>query len=325
MPKGAELLIADGVDQDREGLRKLFEQAGYVCSTAKSMDEARSVIQQKFFPAAIVDLDFCSLNGGLDLIRFIREKSRPTRVVLLTGRRTFEAAVEALRLGVVDIINKQPDQVSRLTKSVTTSIDHYSVSDKDSQLLREVQTVIDGAIQIMMGMSRKIYEDESSSSSTGPTMKPTILLVDEDQKFLQEIAQLVVEKAWDVSIEMSGGAGLDKATTYSFQIVAVCNQLIDLPGQTLIKSIQAQQPKVVGLLYSGAGAGYIDRYEAGKAVTSDKPFTGASHLVEKLSLVTDELATMQQERRYLRAFRNEHGEFLKRYAELKIHIDSLVK
>ncbi|MBN1652148.1 MAG: response regulator [Deltaproteobacteria bacterium] len=325
MPKGAELLIADSVDRDRNGLRKLFEKDGYVCSTAKSMEEARNVIQQKFFPAAVVDLDFCSLNGGLDLVRFIREKSRPTKVVLLTGRRTFEAAVESLRLGVVDIVNKQPDQVSRLNRSVKNSIDIYQAGDKDSLLLREVQTVIDAAIKIMMSMSRRIYEDESSSSGSGQAMKPTILIVDENQSFLQEIANLVLNKEWEVSIEMSGGAGLDKATTFSFQILAVCDQLTDLPGQTLIKSIQAQQPKLIGLLYSKAETGFIDRYEAGKSVASDKPFSGASHLVEKLSLVTDELATIQQERRYLRAFRNEHGDFLKRYAELKIRIDSLVK
>ena len=174
-------------------------------------------------------------------------------------------------------------------------------------------------------MSRKIYQDESSSSGTRSAMKPTILLIDQDQQFLQEIAKLVVDKEWEVSIEMSGGSGLDKATTFSFQILAVSNQLTDLPGQTLIKSIQVQQPKIIGLLYSRSSAGFVDRYEAGKPTASDKPFTGASHLVEKLSMVTDELATIQQERRYLRAFRNEHGEFLKRYAELKIRIDSLVK
>jgi len=325
MPKGAELLIADSVDRDRNGLRKLFEKDGYVCSAASNMDEARTVVQQKFFPVAIIDLDFGSLNGGLDLVRFIREKSRPTKIVLLTGRRAFEAAVESIRLGVVDIVNKQPDQVTRLSKSVRTAVDLYAAGDKESLLLREVQTVIDEAIKIMMSMSRRIYEDEPSMSGSRSAMKPTILLIDEDQQFLQEVAKLVVDKEWEVSIEMSGGSGLDKATTFSFQILAVSNQLTDLPGQTLIKSIQVQQPKIIAVLYSRTSSSFIDRYEGGKSVSSDKPFTGASHLVEKLSSMTDELATIQQERRYLRAFRNEHGEFLKRYAELKVRIDSLVK
>jgi DNA-binding response OmpR family regulator len=177
----------------------------------------------------------------------------------------------------------------------------------------------------MMSMSRRIYDDETSLSGSRSAMKPTILLIDDDQQFLQEVAKLVVDKEWEVSIEMSGGSGLDKATTFSFQILAVSHQLTDLPGQTLIKSIQVQQPKIIAVLYSRSSSGFVDRYEAGKSVSSDKPFTGASHLVEKLSSITKELETIQQERRYLRAFRNEYGEFLKRYAELKVRIDSLVK
>lgn len=325
MPEGVELLIADSVARDREGLRRLFEHEGYVCTTVSNMEEARYVVQQKFFPSAVIDLDFCSLNKGLDLTRFICERSGPTNVVLLTGRRSFEAAIEGMRLGVIDIVNKHPDQVSRLTTSVNTAVDRYHVCSKDSLLLREVQVVLDEAIKIMMTMSRKIYQDESSTSGTGPTMKPTILLIEEDQAFIKEVAEIISDKDWEISIEMSGGAGLDKASTFSFQIVAVCNQLIDLPGQILIKSIQAQQSKVLGLLYSRTGSGHIDRYENGKSTVSDQPFTGSAHLVEKISSLVDELAVIRQERRYLQSFRAEYGEFLKRYAELKVRIDSLAK
>jgi hypothetical protein len=138
------------------------------------------------------------------------------------------------------------------------------------------------------------------------------------------VAQQIADKDWEVSVELSGGAGLDKASTFAFQIVAVCAELTDLPGQILVKSVQAQQKKTLGLLYSKS-TGRIDRYEEGKLTGSDQSFSGAKQLVSKLEQLVEELATMRKERRYLQAFRSEHGGFLKRYAELKVRIDSLSK
>ena len=40
-------------------------------------------------------------------------------------------------------------------------------------------------------------------------------------------------------MELSGSSGLDKASSFSFQLFAVREELTDLPGQMLIKSAQA--------------------------------------------------------------------------------------
>jgi hypothetical protein len=122
---------------------------------------------------------------------------------------------------------------------------------------------------------------------------------------------------------MSGGSGLDKASTFSFQIVCVREELADLPGQMLLRSAQSQKTSTLGLLYSEVGAGHIDRYELGQPKASDTPFRGAAHLVDALSAMVQELARVREERRYLQAFRAEHGQFFKRFAELKARIDSL--
>lgn len=328
MAKGDELLIADSNERDREGLRKLFNGEGYVCTCVGNMDEARHLVQQKFFPAAVIDLDFEAANGGIELARVIREKSKPTAIVLLTGRRSFEAAVDALRLGVSDIVNKRPDQVAHLSGAVSVAVDRYRAGDKEGSLLREVRTVLDDAFKIMLTMGRKIYDDTSPTghsvgSGGAAVMKPTILLIDEDQKFLQELAGLLANKPWEVSVELSGGSGLDRASTFQFQIVAVREQLVDLPGQMVIKSAQGQNSKTLGVLYSTAGEGRIERYESGRATHAEQPFKGAAHLVATLEKLVDDLSAIRRERRYLQAFRADHPDFLKRYAELKVRIDSL--
>jgi len=323
MAAGQELLIADGAERDRDGLRKLFEGAGYICTGVATRAQARDLLQRKFFPVALVDMDLEGTNGGIELTRFAQQHSAPTKVVMLAGRRSFEAAVDAMRLGVIDIVSKRPDQVDHLQAAVAVAMDRYQMGSKDSTLLREVRSVLDDSFKIMLSMTRKIYG--GSQSGPGLAIKPAILLIDEDQKFVQELAKLMNDKPWEISLEMSGGSGLDKACTFSFQIIAVREELSDLPGQMLLRSAQAQQTNTLGVLYSAQGQGSVQRYEGGKGSGLEQPFEGPQHLVRRLDQLVGELAAMREERRHMQAFRSQNGPFLKRFAELKVRIDSLVK
>jgi DNA-binding NtrC family response regulator len=317
---GEELLIADGNDRDREGLRKLFDDLGYVCTGSGDAQTAQELVKRKYFPIAIVDVDFGGMGGGLAFVRFVQEKSRATRVVVLTGRRSFEEAVDAFRLGVVDVVSKRPDQIPHLQATLARAADLAGTHDKGGALLSEIKDVLEEALRIMFGMGRKLYGG-GETSATGFAIKPAILVIDEDQEFLKRVAAAVGDKTWDVSVELSGGSGLDRASTFNFQIVAVRDQLQDLPGHTLLRSAQEQQPQTLGLLYS-PGGGKAERYESGRS-TRSWPMAGPAELVRCLEELVSELATRREERRYMQAFRVEHGGFLKRFAELKARIDSL--
>jgi DNA-binding response OmpR family regulator len=293
MAKGEELLIAEPVERDREGLRKLFDAEGYVSTACAELAQARDLVTRKFFPAALIDLDFGGTNEGL-----------------------------ALRAGVVDIVSKRPDQVDHLRNAVHRAVDRYYAGYKESSLLREVGAVLDDAMKILLAQGRKLQLG-GDSSGAGLRMKPAILIIDENQAFLSETANLLAEKEWDVSVELSGGSGLDKASTFSFQIVCVREELGDLPGQMLLRSAQGQRSGSLGLLYSQAGSGHIDRYEGGQAKSTETPFRGAAHLVECMGALVEEVASLREDRRYVQALRSEHGPFLKRFADLKTRIDAL--
>jgi DNA-binding NtrC family response regulator len=324
MVQGEELLIAEPVERDRKALRKLFDAEGYVCTVATDLAHARDLTQRKFFPVALIDLDFAGTNQGLELIEFMHERSSPTRVVLMAARRSFEAAVAALRTGVVDIVNKRPDQIQHLRTAVRIAVDRGQTGSSQGAFVREVRGVLDDALKIMLAQSRRMHGGfGDSSSGTGLDMKPAILIIDTDSDFLQKTATLLAEKPWEVSVELSGGSGLDRASTFSFQILCVRDELSDLPGQMVMRSTQAQKPATLGLVYSSVGQGRIDRYEGAQITRSAAPFRGPQHLVEFMSELVGEIASLREERRYLQAFRTEHGQFLKRFADLKARIDSL--
>ena len=110
MTGGHEVLIVDKSHEYREGLRNLLDAAGYMCTAVGRVVKAQELVQSKFFPVVLVDLDVETPGSGAELVRAIKELSRPSICILLTNRRSFEGAVEALRLGCADIVLKQPDQ-----------------------------------------------------------------------------------------------------------------------------------------------------------------------------------------------------------------------
>lgn len=320
MAAGSELLIADSIPRDREGLRTHFDQRGYVCTAVGDAATARRLAQQKFFPAALVDLDLEQPEAGLDLVRFLRERSRQTTVVLLTGRRSYEGAVAAFRLGVIDVVRKTPDEVAHLDEVVALAAERYQTAESDA-LHREVQGVLDEALKIMLMMSRKVYAHLSLASAP---IKPRVMIVDGDGDFLNQLAVLVKGKVWEVTGEVTGGSGLDRGISQRLDIVAVRHELPDLRGSMVLRSIQAQRGEVLGLLYGDADGGRVDRMEQGQITDTERPFRGAAHLVARIDALADELGTRAEERRFIQAFRGDHEAFLRRYAELKLKIDRLI-
>jgi DNA-binding NtrC family response regulator len=304
-------------------MRSLFDKAGYVCTATGTSAEARELIERKFFPVALVDLDIERAGIGLDVARVIREQSKPTSVILLTRRRSFEAAVEALRLGVIDVVVKQPDQIEYLKRVVAIGCDRASADGEgEGALLREAHAVLDDAFRTMLDMGRKMYADVSIAS--GASFRPRILVVESDQELLRELAPLLQDKPWEIAAEMNGGGALDKAGSQRFDLVVCRSNLMDLRGSMVIKTVQAERAELLGVVYTKPGAdGHIDVYREGRIDETDRPFTKVSQLVNKLEILVESLSSTQRDRRVIQAFRSDNAPFFRRYAELRQRLNRL--
>jgi DNA-binding NtrC family response regulator len=322
MSKGEEILIVDGKQRDREGMRRYFDNLGYVCTGVADVAAARELVVEKFFPIALVDLDVAGQGGGLDVARYIRERSPTTCVILLSGRRAFEAAVEALRIGVRDMVVKSPDNVAHLREVVERASDRYVSPGEGEELIQDMRKVLIESFRLLLEQAKTIY----TVSTLASTARPRVLLVDGTQRTLQRIAARREKKnaRWDLEIERSGGAALERGVSEAFDIVVCRSELADLPGSMVLKSIQAHRGEVLGLLYTREGAGHIARVEHGATEDIERPFGGSRHLFTAIDTLAEEFSLAAEERRYIEAFRNDHPAFVRRFAELKIQLDRLV-
>ena len=93
-------------------LEEITEQAGFETITAKSLEEAKAKFSENIPDVVLMDLVLPD-GSGFELLRDLDKAAASTEVVLITGHASVDSAVEALRLGVTDILLK-PIDVERL-------------------------------------------------------------------------------------------------------------------------------------------------------------------------------------------------------------------
>ena len=107
MAGGARVLVVDDDPIIAESLAAFLEDEGYAAATAGRVPEALELLGRANDGTQVVISDVSMPGeGGLDLLRAIKENHPAIAVVMLTGYGTIESAVEALRLGAVDYLTK---------------------------------------------------------------------------------------------------------------------------------------------------------------------------------------------------------------------------
>jgi DNA-binding NtrC family response regulator len=104
----ARILVVDDERNIRKNLGLVLETAGYQVEGARDGEEALTKCKEQPYDIALVDLQMPKM-GGLALLRYLRGLSPGTAVVILTAYGTVARAVEAMKLGAVDFLEKPFD------------------------------------------------------------------------------------------------------------------------------------------------------------------------------------------------------------------------
>jgi DNA-binding NtrC family response regulator len=104
----ARILIVDDEEQTREVFAELLQRWGYEVGQTSDGHGALKMAAENRPDVIISDLVMPKLDG-LALVRALREEQPDTPVVIITGKGTIDAAVEAVREGVFDFVEKPLD------------------------------------------------------------------------------------------------------------------------------------------------------------------------------------------------------------------------
>src|SRR5487761_649258 len=104
------------VVDDEPSIRKLCmtigEKLGFICSDAESAETALATLETQTVDVVIADLKLPQM-GGVDLLCHIKRLLPGAEVAIMTGHGTVESAVDAMKLGAYDYIEK-PFRVEKL-------------------------------------------------------------------------------------------------------------------------------------------------------------------------------------------------------------------
>ncbi|MDX1623675.1 MAG: sigma-54 dependent transcriptional regulator [Gemmatimonadota bacterium] len=105
----AEILVVDDEPGIRRALEQMLEYEGYATRTAESGPEALERYAEK--PADLVLLDIkMGPMDGLEVLERLREVDPDATAIMISGHGTVETAVEALKRGAFDFLEKPPDR-----------------------------------------------------------------------------------------------------------------------------------------------------------------------------------------------------------------------
>ena len=101
----SRVLVIDDDPGVRESMSRMLSQAGYTVRVAETGEEGFDIARGGGFDVILSDMRMPGLSG-LDVLRKLRDVRVDASFIVMTGFGTVDSAVEAMKLGAVDFVQK---------------------------------------------------------------------------------------------------------------------------------------------------------------------------------------------------------------------------
>src|SRR5688500_17923704 len=171
------ILIVDDEEKILKTLRRALRDAGHEVVDTTSPREARRLLGERTFDVFVVDNVMPEI-GGLDLIReYVASASEGERpqILMMTAHATVESAIEAMKLGALDYLQK-PFEIDELLVVLNRALVHQRLRTEHTYLIHERDADFNN--YGMVGRSRPMQEVNKTAELVSRT-KSTVLITGE--------------------------------------------------------------------------------------------------------------------------------------------------
>src|SRR3954453_6970924 len=137
MTPNASILLVDDEAKILAALARALKSEGHEVTATSCPREAQRLLSQRMFDLFVVDNLMPELTG-LDLIRELASlpPSERPQIVMMTAHATVESAIEAMKLGAFDYLQK-PFEIDELLVTVNRAIENQRLRTQHGYLLSE--------------------------------------------------------------------------------------------------------------------------------------------------------------------------------------------
>ena len=171
-----EILIVDDNADIRNILNELILDAGYKTRVAANYNQALSEIDKKMPDVAILDVKLDKGdNDGIELLSHIKSINKDIPVIVITGHANIEMAVNSLKKGAFEFVEKPFDQ-NRLLNFISRAVENLNLKNQNKEFenklfssydligeSKNIQTIRDQIDKISLTESRILLNGPSGS------------------------------------------------------------------------------------------------------------------------------------------------------------------
>ncbi len=180
-----KILVADDEDTIRLSFKLILEKEGLTADIVQGGKEALNLLGRNKYDLAFIDLMMPEI-GGLDVLKIIKENYPLTKVIIITGFGTVNTAVEAMKYGASDFIQKpfMPEDIRQVLKKYLVD-----KADKKKRTGR-LKFIRNGQVETIIGESPPMLEVYDLVYKVAPT-DSTVLITGETGTGKELIAKAI--------------------------------------------------------------------------------------------------------------------------------------
>jgi two-component system, NtrC family, response regulator PilR len=183
----ASILVCDDQRSICEMLDISLRKEGHRVETVNAGDMAKKKLSSANYEVLITDIKMPQTDG-IEVLRFARQSSPETSVILITAVEDYEAAVQAVRVGAFDYIHKGPGLMEELKISVGRALETLTLQRQNFAFKRDAATR--NSLNNIIGQSPVIEKLKGTIRTVAPTGS-TVLIYGESGTGKELVARAI--------------------------------------------------------------------------------------------------------------------------------------
>ncbi|MFN8352037.1 MAG: sigma-54 dependent transcriptional regulator [Flavobacteriales bacterium] len=187
----AKILVVDDEKAIRNALRDILEHEKHTVEEAEDGAAGLEKAKKGGFDVVLCDIKMPKLDG-LEFLQKLMAHNDEVPVIMISGHGTIDTAVDALKKGAFDFIEKPPN-ISRILVAVRNALDRGNLMQETKTLRQKVQKEKTGG-QRMIGESKALNEIRTMIEKVAPS-DARVLITGGNGAGKEGVARMIHEKS----------------------------------------------------------------------------------------------------------------------------------
>jgi CheY-like chemotaxis protein len=200
----SSVLVVDDEPIVLQVFSRLLSEKGLRTRTASNAEEALKLLEEGGIACVLADKNMPGMDG-IEMLRRVREAQPQCAFIVMTGYASTESAIEALRLGAVDYLQKPFDDLDDVARRIEEAIQQVRLETERSTTMARLGLFDDPD-------SAPVRAEEPDPGAPIQILEARVRQATEDlrARCLQLLSRLVASKSAGREVLLSGERILDE-------------------------------------------------------------------------------------------------------------------